>query len=282
MLHYFDPTTKGNENYWASIEDKHEVLNKTKAPRILIAGGSNMAFGINSALIESDFDMPVINLAIHEDLGLNFIAKELEKNIQKGDVAILGLEYQANNSGKTEAKGLAYKFAKDTDWSLGNFFFGIKSHAFNLFKSLLYYLGNYSESYNYKLLSRKNFNKKGDFEGHFGQNKLFILDSLTPIDDDFDSKISKLNKLNESVLNKGATIYFVYPCLAESAFEKNYEILDNIHQELIKELKMPILGIPQDFVLDDGYFYDNIYHTDKKGRQIRTSRLISLLEDTGL
>ncbi len=282
VLFYLNPSSKKNDNYWASVIEKHALLQKTKAPRILIAGGSNMAFGINSGLIENDFEMPVINMALHEDLGLNFIAQELNNNIQKGDIALIGLEYQTTNSGKLDAKSQVYKFSKENDWSLNSFFFSIKSHFYSLYKSLLYYLGNNSQNYNYKLLSRKNFNSKGDFEGHFNQNKLFILDSLSAFESDFNSKIKKLNQLNEDILAKDAKIYFVFPSLAESAFEQNFSVIEEIHQTIQKELKMPVLGTPQDFVLDDEYFYDNIYHTNKKGRQIRTSRLISILEDTGL
>ena len=38
-------------NYMAAIIDKHKRLDSIKSPKIILAGGSNLAFGINSGKI---------------------------------------------------------------------------------------------------------------------------------------------------------------------------------------------------------------------------------------
>ena len=47
--------------------------------------------------------------------------------------------------------------------------------------------------------------------------------------------------------------------------------------DLNKYLKASILNQPSDFVYPDNYFYDTIYHLNKKGRNSRTKKTIELL-----
>ena len=62
--------TKDPSNYMSAIIDKHERINKIKTPKIILAGGSNVAFGINSEEIEEAFSVPVVNMGLDAGLGL--------------------------------------------------------------------------------------------------------------------------------------------------------------------------------------------------------------------
>jgi len=53
-----------SNDYIKGMIKKHQLLDSIPSPRIIIAGGSNNAFGINSRLIEEAFELPVINLYI--------------------------------------------------------------------------------------------------------------------------------------------------------------------------------------------------------------------------
>ena len=52
--------------------------------------------------------------------------------------------------------------------------------------------------------------------------------------------------------------------------------IDRLHWTLSESL--PVLGSPEDFVLDSANFYDTKYHLNATGRQLRTAKLIELLQ----
>jgi len=55
--------------YQASLL-KSNLLRTVPSPRIIIVGGSNVAFGIDSELMEEELDIPVINDGLHVALGI--------------------------------------------------------------------------------------------------------------------------------------------------------------------------------------------------------------------
>jgi hypothetical protein len=48
--------------------------------------------------------------------------------------------------------------------------------------------------------------------------------------------------------------------------------------DLSNNLKIEILNKPSDFVLPDSLFFDTVYHLNKKGREIRTKKLIEIIK----
>ena len=59
-------------NYQASVIDKIQRLESIKEPKIILVGNSNVAFGINSKMIEDALGMPVVNLGLHGAMGNTF------------------------------------------------------------------------------------------------------------------------------------------------------------------------------------------------------------------
>ena len=73
---FFDPN-----NYLASSIDKHYRLDSLGSPRLILVGGSNLAFGVDSKYMEQRLGMPVVNMATHAGLGMDFILSEVEPTI---------------------------------------------------------------------------------------------------------------------------------------------------------------------------------------------------------
>src|SRR5688572_3873186 len=72
-----------------SIIDKHQLLQKKDPPRLILAGGSNVAFGFNSKRIADSLNINVINTAIHAGYGLKYIIDDLKPFLKQGDIVIL-------------------------------------------------------------------------------------------------------------------------------------------------------------------------------------------------
>ena len=48
--------------------------------------------------------------------------------------------------------------------------------------------------------------------------------------------------------------------------------------DLSNNLKIEILNRVSDFVFPDSLFFDTVYHLNKKGREIRTKKLIEIIK----
>lgn len=76
------------DNYQASLIDKVNRLTNINEPKIILIGNSNVAFGIDSEMMEEALNMPVVNLGLHSDLGNGFHEQIAKLNINKGDIII--------------------------------------------------------------------------------------------------------------------------------------------------------------------------------------------------
>src|ERR1700722_8464973 len=72
--------------YMNAMIEKHKKAEMIKGPKIIMTGGSSVAFGIDSKELQDSLKMPVVNLGMHAALGLNFILAEASKFARNGDV----------------------------------------------------------------------------------------------------------------------------------------------------------------------------------------------------
>ena len=86
-------------NYAGSFVDKMKRLESVHEPKITIVGNSNVAFGIQSDLIERELNMPVVNLGLHGGCGNAFHERMASFNINKGDIIVIShLDYFDDDS----------------------------------------------------------------------------------------------------------------------------------------------------------------------------------------
>ncbi len=93
---------------------KEALAGQAKGPRILIFGGSNGLFGIDSAALERAFHRDVINMAVNAGLLLPYILYEARRVLRPGDVAIMALEYPMfTYNGEPNEQMISYLYAFD-------------------------------------------------------------------------------------------------------------------------------------------------------------------------
>ena len=80
-------------HYLASILDKHQRLKSLPSPRVILVGGSNVPFGIQSPLLERELRLPVVNMGLVARLGIDFMLGDVEREVRAGDIVLLSLEY---------------------------------------------------------------------------------------------------------------------------------------------------------------------------------------------
>jgi hypothetical protein len=274
-------------DYMAAIIDKHALLERTSPPRLILAGGSNLAFGIDSKRIEDSIGLPVINLGLHGGLGLDFIINEIKLSAKSKDIVIISIEYYLPIDGvytlkKNAASFLffANRFYKHNYCiDLKSFFFeemqiNIHNNITYLFKKDIKVKTNFDTS---SIYARSSFNLHGDVVRHLNKplpGKLTDKRNFTYTKWD---GVKSLNEFSEYAKSNNIKVYFVFPNYPESEYILNKEVFIKYASDLKQELEIPILNNPDDFVFADSLFFDTVYHLNKKGREKRTNLLIKVL-----
>ncbi len=78
--------------------------------------------------------------------------------------------------------------------------------------------------------------------------------------------------------SKNIDVYYVFPNYIKSEYEKNEKAIKQLEDDLLNDLMIEIISTPEDFIFDDNLFFDSIYHLNKKGREIRTDKLIEVIK----
>lgn len=275
-------------DFMAAIIDKHEIANGIKQPKLIFAGGSNLAFGIDSELIEKKIGKKVVNLSLHAGLGLEFILNELKDVAQKGDIVFISPEYFLSVKGNYKLKKLTSSYYKNANnYFTNNFLEDLKIHIDKSRDNL----HNWNLSDNNQInsqetninsvksiYSRNAFNSHGDVISHLEAEKPKEINDKTNLIYEYWDGIELINQFNEFEKVNGIKVYFLFPNYPKSEFLKNKNAIQELESDLRRDLKVKILNKPTDFVFNDSLFYDTVYHLDKKGRIIRTEKLIEIIK----
>lgn len=280
-------------DYMASIIDKHNRLDSIQENRLVLVGGSNLAFGIDGKLIEDSLGVNVVNLGLHAGLGFNFMINEAFHAVQPGDVLLLSFEYGIYSDAFKPYYDLIHHTQKIYSPSKQYYFLGpeeILSIIFLDLRRRSIYFQNLKSRNNERnegeaidnVYSRNAFNMYGDVESHILDSAHYSLNDRGRMAQfTINSRIKPLKKLYYKCVEKGAKVYIVYPCYPKSEFENNKEVIHRLHSQLVsEETLVPVLCNPELFIFDDSLFFDTVYHLNGVGRKRRTETLISLLSRT--
>lgn len=300
---------------------KENISDKSTDKRIVIISGSNGLFGFDSKLLEKKTGLPVINLALHASLDMNFYRWFAERNIRKGDIVILPIEYNyyTLNDPYNEwfidnilAWGQSYlrwvspieyvrfmfhvEISKVSSAAMSNYYikksssYKTKLHADEEIISYIYD-GSFHE-YDFRSIDNHGdilspaVNKRAvvPFIEEPDKNKLGLYYMKNT--DLTEYGINSVASLVKSIESLGANAFLTWPATMKTAyFNKN----DPQSAKLINKIKneMNIRGVktycsPWDVNIYPKNFYDTVYHLNKDGARIRTEAVYSCLENEKL
>ncbi|MDR3355649.1 MAG: hypothetical protein LBO04_00465 [Spirochaetaceae bacterium] len=263
-------------SYHLAIIDKHKRLENTEAPRIVLAGGSNLAFGIDSELIQDALDIPVINTGLQAGFGLGRMLDDLAPFFGPGDILVIVPEYQHFDSdwnGDEAAYNLicdARQYRLLVNPPLYGFPSGISSYLRSKVSAMI--PGPPAPL----AYTRDGFNGYGDYVKHLGvENQKFV--SLEPLKTLERQYLEQFFRLVDTFAMRGIRVLISYPSYEESPFLASETFIHEL-DEAFKDRAVTVISNPQDYAFSRSYFYDTSYHLNAEGRELRTTRLIRDLE----
>lgn len=292
LIIYLDPNKELDKetHFAASIIDKQAAIEKLSSPKLVLVGGSSVAYGIDSELLQDSLKIPVMNMSFQYFLGTDFLLKQVKSHLKKGDVLVISFEHMAEAKGTTKEKLIVQSFypkAKDwitydgiQDYLQGNLLFKtdkIKSIFFKTFKPVK--LQPMVED-TINIFFRKALNSNGDLISHLNNPSLKeIPNSVLNYTLDFKSTVNNINYHVKELEEKGVKVYFSFCPYNKSAFEADKKAFERMKKITYKEANYTFLDTPEENVFADNLFQDMSYHLNINGRKIRTQQLLKKLKE---
>ena len=266
------------------LDDKVERLDSVEGEKIVVIGGSSVAFGLDSELMERELGAPVVNFGLYAAIG-NLAMMELSKaSIGRGDTVILAPEmdpqslstyFNAEMTLKAidERLGLLFRFSNDSKMKL---FGRLWAHSTEKLSSL----GKVNTSPK-GIYSAESFNKYYDIKAGIREENVMPLyyDPNTPItltpDIVEEAYIDYVNDYTAYCRRRGAKVLFTYsPMNSLAVTDTTAEQVYEFEAFLADKLDCEIVSLAETYIMDAGYFYDSNYHLNDAGVEYRTRRLI--------
>jgi hypothetical protein len=278
VVHVFGPRAT-RIDYMGAMAAKHARLGALASPKVMVIGGSNATFGIDSELLEKALCKPVVNMSLHAGLGFEFMAAEVKGHIGKGDLVIASLEHLAFT--EPRQYGDIHMITVDRypeamrylPWyRKPSIVLGILvMRTQGVWKVLS---GQWKDDSPDPVYRANGFTERGDITSHHGlpmrpshriQPSVYFEPYSVP------RFWSIVAQLNEEAGKNGAQLVFSWPVNARSSYKSAF------HEAMARELKehgYQVAGVPEDYIYPDTTFYDTHHHLRAAGRQLRTDRMV--------
>ena len=258
-------------------------------PRIIIYGGSNVAFGIDSELIQQELGLPVVNLGLHAGLGVVPL-QGIQNAIQRGDVIVISLEYEIiTNENFTDGTLLQLADWLEASQQNTQYLINPVSELPSIYLIILQNKINRQTNtflagkINRGVYSGENFNSNGDMIGHLdipSKPPDTIKSTAYPTTVTQEDAYIFLEEFNQHALSAGAQVFLEMPASRETNCNATgFQNIKIFYEILLEKTTIPILTPLDQVCLPDKYFFDTVYHLNTHGRQIRTERIISGLRE---
>ena len=282
------------ETFVGELSEKYERLNSIEGEKLVVVGGSSVAFGLNSAVLSREIGMPVVNFGLYANLGTKLMLDLSKSGIGEGDIIVLAPEMNDQT--------LSLYFNSETTLQALDGNFGmLKSIDKENYESLvgaswgfaadkLAYTVSGRAPENSGAYMKKWFNEYGDNVYDRPYNEMSVtpknitLDYKYDVEDgtvsEYEEFIDYVNEYVEFCTGRGATVYFSFPPMNEIALT-DYNTEENIsafYDNLVSSLHCKVISNINDYIMDEGYFFDSEFHLNDAGVNIRTANIANDLK----
>lgn len=272
------------DTFMGELKSKYERLKETSGKRIVLVGGSGVAFDCDSALMDDFFpSYEIVNFGMYAGLGTKAVMDLSENYIHEGDIVILSPEQSEqtfsdyfNGEYMWQAADGAFGMLRDLksenfDAMLGNF------PRFALEK--LNYVMKGQKPQTDSIYQKKSFNTYGDIEldtcrenilpnGYDVNQKVrFTEDVVQPEFMDY------MNDWAKRLEKKGAVVWYRY-CPVNKLSVEDMDDLASYDVFLRQKLDFPVIGNPENSLMEAEWFFDTNFHLNQPGKEVNTVQLI--------
>lgn len=273
-----------DDSFYGGMAIKYDRLKGVSGRKVVIIGGSSLAFGLRSDLLEEQLGIPVVNFGLYANLGMKYMLDVAEDFIGKDDIVIVAPEQNA--------QALSLYFNAEAVWcSVDGKYEILKkinrdNYADMLGKFLTFTSGKYGYWKNKNkpnpagVYNAKSFNEYGDIIYERPYNSMNDgFDVSTPISFDnsviADEFINYLNSYAKAVAKSGAKTFYAFSPMNVKALssDSNQEKIQQYYDYIRDKLDITVIGNPLAHLLESDWFYDSNFHLNDAGAIYYTALL---------
>lgn len=277
-------------NNQAAMVDKVKRLESLNGPKITLVGNSNLAFGIQSELLEQEMGMPVTNMGLHGGVGNVFNEQAAKINIDEGDLIILSPS-SFNDNDRIKNPELAW-ITIENHLNMWRFirFKDIPDMAMAYPTYLKKCIGMWSNGTGNldtePIYSRSQYNEYGDnIYPRPESTEDLELEAYVAVPTISDAYVKRVNELNAYVSERGATLLVAAYPIAWHDTAPSKEEYAAFEQELRERLDCQVISDYTQYCFEPKYFFNTYLHLTDEGAKMRTELLIQdlkkYLEESG-
>lgn len=274
-------------DYALASQLKHNRLAALPSPKIVLIGGSNLAYGLDGAILEADTGCPVVNMGMNGYLGLRFMLAETLPYLNPPDIVVVSLEYQNFYNppdGHATSQLMLVKsnpalidyLTWEQRWiAVANIPLAAQQKLFRIIRSAATLEDDPTQDMVMEIESLSGFDRYGGLTSHldrewpFERGDQFEL-SATPVNME---AMFLLQDFARQMEQRGVRTIYSYSPLERDFYEMHSQAIEALHQRLTLLAPVIVPQPPTTFVYDSDLFFDSIYHLNKDGRGPRSQQL---------
>lgn len=276
------------ESYYAELAPLTERLDRAEGKKLVLIGGSNIAFGVDVDLLEQllrdkGFAFTVCPYGLYAAVGCSAMLSLSEDALSEGDIVILAVEPTDETMSTYFGASAFLKCAEDAPELLPRLNAAQRRAV----------LGNYVSYVQERLAilrsgqlpaaegvySRAAFGENGNLDYPRTGNIMALgFDTAEPVDlksvQIEEAFAEQVNDYCRAAERKGAQVFLSFSPVNRSALaEYSEEALLAFFLRCREAFDCPVISDPGRYVLDPAWFYDSNFHLNSAGAQLRTLRL---------
>lgn len=275
-----------SHTYQSVIQAKYDALRDTASPKIILIGGSSVAYGFDETLLEEETGYHVVNLGLYGGLGDLFQTEIAKANIEEGDIVVLAYEYNWIDADSfTEIisdmvmSGIdgrldMYRWIPARNWPQ------ILGYLPTYIQKKSEYRANPGEDVRHtlfdaqgRLIESRPANVMGDYnEENEAWNPVDLSDAVIS-----EESAAYLRAFASYVQDQGATIVMTAPPLLADAAASDAGTFTALAAQEESVIGIPYIGDPADYLFPAAYMYDTVYHCNEEGARVRTEQFVTAL-----
>lgn len=272
------------DTFVGELKEKYALLREAEGKKIVLIGGSGVAFGYDCSFIKEVFpEYEVVNFGMYGGLGTKVMLDLAAESIHKDDIVILSPEQ--------DKQSLSCYFGAEYMWQAVD-------GAFSLLRDIrrenwgemagsfpdfavekLHYVIKGEKPLPEGVYSKDSFHAYGDIETeHCSYNIMSEgYDKNTPVKYELDILedrfVEYMNDFSREMEKKGALVWYRF-CPANEKAVASEEDIEEYYLLLKRKIEFPIIGDPRKSIMEAKWFYDTNFHLNSSGKIVNTVQTV--------
>jgi hypothetical protein len=290
-------------DYSLGIELKHRRLAQFDTRKIVLVGGSNLPYGVDSKMLQRETGCPVVNMGMNGYFGVRYMLEEVKARINPSDIVVLSFEYDNlyKSVDGTPTSHFAIIKAYPTVFTYLSTEQKLKTIAaipaiaqtkvMRLISELIDAVKRPLTGKSYRaegpadmnvIESLKSFTPEGDIVGHLGvvwpysREEAVVPKGATIVPE----MAALMHGFAEEMQKRGVPVVVSYTPFMREAYDKLKGDLARFDTMIKSSPPLIAPSPPSAFAYDEDLFFDTVYHLNERGRPLRTQRIIDDLLTT--